>query len=234
MGFLGHSAERLAAVVPLEVPYAEMNEQRYELVAGAGAVVTGVASCLSSIALGNGIDNSLVLLDRSHRPGTHAQSQHPGSMRLVHDGPSDARDAAIPATVDQGAVKDIVGFRPRRQIVVRESLAHSLVGLGKLADNGCPIDFRLARQKLGGHGFQRDDDGIDLAHVVGRDCTDQNPAASQHTDETFLLQADDGLVHGRTAHAEPGRNLLLGPLIAGREDILPNGVLQRPVGIVDE
>ena len=86
MGFLGHSAERLAAVVPLEVPYAEMNEQRYEIVAGAGAVVTGVASCLSSIALGNGIDNSLVLLDRSHRPGTHAQSQHPGSMRLVHDG----------------------------------------------------------------------------------------------------------------------------------------------------
>ena len=55
-----------------------------------------------------------------------------------------------------------------------------------------------------------------------------------HPDETFLLEADDGFVDGRPTYAELGGDLLLGTLVARREDVLPDRFLQRLVGLVHE
>src|SRR5271166_4137869 len=52
----------------------------------------------------------------------------------------------------------------------------------------------------------------------------------QHPDQALLLKPDDCLMHRSAAHAELGGDLLFGPLVTGREDVVPDCLFQSVVG----
>ena len=137
-------------------------------------MVTSVAPGLCRVAPGDGVDDRPVLLDRPRRLGAHSQREHSGPVRLVHDCPGDASEPAVAAALDQGAVEEVVGGRPRRQVIAFQGLPHRLVGLGELDHAGASIATIPAGEQLRGRALEGDDDVIDLAHVLGRDRADED------------------------------------------------------------
>ena len=96
----------------LELPQADMLDQRDNLVAGGDTMAAGMAMRLPGIARTYRCDDRAMRLRRVCRSGPQLQRQHAGTMRLVGHGLGNAAQTAIAAALDEQAMETLVSLCP--------------------------------------------------------------------------------------------------------------------------
>jgi hypothetical protein len=136
----------------------------------------------------------------------------------------------IAAQLDEPQMEQLVGRGPGDEVVGVERLLHvgdRAAQLGELARG----DPRFGDQ-LGGGAFERGEHGVDFRHVAGRDRQHAHAVARADLDHALLAQPHHGLAHGRAAHVEAHRRLLLQHLRPRRQRAVEDELLEPGIGDV--